>query len=240
MLLQGIKEDSMEYNVVINGFHGTNEQSAKDILDSKHFTPKVNEKHWLGQGVYFFKDDPDQAMSWAMEITRSNNRRNNKNQDATVLITEINVKNNFFLDLNSRTGLYRLKNILINLNEALKELGIGLGKENLSNNDFSHRYRCAVLDLIPKDKIKVIQKNFPLQKQPSFTNNIHFNNMNLQMHSIQVCVRDEGVISKEKIKFYKKKSMKDLGVRRTFRKKKEYNFNIKHLEGSDFHENKNH
>ena len=39
----------------IEGYHNTERSNVEDILKNG-FQPKFNEKHWLGQGIYFFSD----------------------------------------------------------------------------------------------------------------------------------------------------------------------------------------
>ncbi|GIM45481.1 hypothetical protein DNHGIG_10300 [Collibacillus ludicampi] len=49
----------------ISAFHGTDEESAINICSSGFQIPKViRDDHWLGPGVYFFRDDYIQARIW--------------------------------------------------------------------------------------------------------------------------------------------------------------------------------
>lgn len=195
----------MGYNVSIIGFHGTTENNANMILKDKHFIPTVNKAHWLGQGVYFFREDVDQAMSWA--ITQTKRREKEK---PTVLRVEINVKNKFFLNLNSREHLFKLKHIIKKMEKDLREIDFGLeGNEEALRG---HIYRCAVLDLIPIEVVKVIQNNFPLE-QPGALETLEFKQMGVEMHSIQVCVRDHDLIKEGNIFLHSQQEMPPRGRR---------------------------
>lgn len=189
----------MEYYVIIHGFHGTNETAADEICKTKTYNSKYNDKHWLGQGVYFFREDQEQAMSWAISKTRNVNLKNGTNQKPVVLFSTVRVKNSNFLNLNSREGLIRLKDILTKFEKLINEIGMEIGITD-ENNGNIYKYRCAVFDLIPIEHIKVIQENFLIGKQPRFMDNEIYKKLNLNMQSIQVCVRDISVIDKESIK----------------------------------------
>lgn len=49
---------------VMKAYHGTSLKNAESIMENG-FRPSVGEKHWLGDGVYFFREDDAQAQVWA-------------------------------------------------------------------------------------------------------------------------------------------------------------------------------
>lgn len=53
-----------ELPFVVRGYHGTNGAAAETALCAG-FVPTRSEAPWLGQGVYFFESDPQQAIRWA-------------------------------------------------------------------------------------------------------------------------------------------------------------------------------
>ncbi|PRR70705.1 hypothetical protein [Neomoorella humiferrea] len=55
---------------VFIGFHGTSKASADMILLDKRFLPSNREDEWLGKGIYFFEDDPDQAIDWCVRARK--------------------------------------------------------------------------------------------------------------------------------------------------------------------------
>ena len=48
------------------GYHGTSRAAAEAILD-EGFKASSNRFDWLGDGVYFFQDQPSRAQQWAEE-----------------------------------------------------------------------------------------------------------------------------------------------------------------------------
>lgn len=198
----------MGYYVNIVGFHGTNSTAANTIIREKRFIAKENKNHWLGQGIYFFREDDEQAMSWAI-----NKAKETKDSEAVVLKVEIDVENKYFLHLNNRGHLFKLKKIIKTIHRELISIQRELATD--PNKEFDKdAYRCAVLDLIPTHVIKVIQGNFPF-KQPSSLTLPEFELMDIKMQSIQVCVRDHDLIQKDKIEKYRsyplnKKSRRNL------------------------------
>jgi len=54
---------------IVLGFHGCDKSVADKILNSpkEHLTPSVNDYDWLGDGIYFWLNDPERAFEWAMQ-----------------------------------------------------------------------------------------------------------------------------------------------------------------------------
>ncbi|TMN21927.1 hypothetical protein [Lentibacillus cibarius] len=196
----------MDYDVVINGFHGTDNKVAVAIEQEKTYTYSKRSDHWLGQGIYFFSEDPEQAMSWAMNQTK-------QGDTATVLFTKIVVNSSSFLNLNSRSGIFTLKKLI-------NKLGSEYSIESYSDDQVGNtKLRCFIMDLLP-DNIKAIQKNFYISTQPQFVlNTPEMGRMGISMQSAQVCVRDSSIISRDTIEIFesKKKPFKK-------RKRREVNF----------------
>ena len=62
--------------VSLKGYHGTS-SAAKESISARGLDPeatKPRKDHWLGRGVYFF-EDRDQAMWWAVDITKKQRDR---------------------------------------------------------------------------------------------------------------------------------------------------------------------
>lgn len=179
----------MDYTIQINGFHGTNKVASELICEKRRYEANEREDHWLGQGIYFFREDPEQAKSWALTQVDTG-------EVAVVLSTVIKVDSNSFLNLNTRTDIFTFRDITKTIEKQVKINGIAV-KEDGSN----HKIRCFVMDLLPK-YIKVIQNSF-INKQPNIiTTNSFMQSVGIEMHGIQVCVRDQNVIEKDSIKVF--------------------------------------
>ena len=206
----------MGYNVVINGFHGTTEDAARKILKNREFSYNNSDNHWLGQGVYFFRDDPEQAMSWALQ-------RVNNEENAVVISTVIDVDTKSFLDLNTRTGILTFDKLLKDIEQ---KVGFNIEKRSDDENSYNHKLRCMILDLLP-NYIKVIQKNFKIKNQPKMiTQNLLMQAINIEMYSVQVCVRDTNTIKKHSIRKYKEFSNSTKYKVMKRKKKRKLNFKI--------------
>lgn len=59
------------------GFHGCDKSVAIDILNSpnKHLKPSTNTYDWLGDGIYFWLNDPQRAYEWACDVHERNPRK---------------------------------------------------------------------------------------------------------------------------------------------------------------------
>lgn len=51
------------------GFHGTDEDTVKTILNDpkKHLDESANGYDWLGNGIYFWENDPERALAFCKE-----------------------------------------------------------------------------------------------------------------------------------------------------------------------------
>lgn len=54
------------YPSLILGFHGCDQEVGEDILSGKApLLPSRNDFDWLGDGIYFWENDPDRALDFA-------------------------------------------------------------------------------------------------------------------------------------------------------------------------------
>lgn len=58
--------DFLNYNLEIIAYHGTYESAANNILRENKFKVEYRKNHWLGQGVYFFREDFERARLWGL------------------------------------------------------------------------------------------------------------------------------------------------------------------------------
>lgn len=54
---------------IVLGFHGCDKKVALEILNSndKHLNVSTNDYDWLGEGIYFWLNDPQRAYEWAVQ-----------------------------------------------------------------------------------------------------------------------------------------------------------------------------
>lgn len=166
--------------VNIKGFHGTLDEKANKILNSKFIHSSKNSE-WLGFGVYFFEKRKD-AEWWAkLEAGKSQK----KYSVPTVLSANIVTDDEFFYDLDILVNMKRMV-------EKTRKLLEGL-EGNLDMNEAE--MRCAACNLFAElYGIKVFAYTFPSMNQ----NAIGFPYIRKQR---QICVNDDNCIKNvQKIK----------------------------------------
>lgn len=62
---------------MVLGFHGCDKSIALDILNSseKHLKMSTNDYDWLGEGAYFWLNDPQRAYEWALQMHDRNPKK---------------------------------------------------------------------------------------------------------------------------------------------------------------------
>lgn len=194
----------------IRGYHGTLLERAKKILAGNYKIGHKRNDHWLGQGVYFFREDYEQARSWTIPIMRRNQK------DGAVLITTFSIDSDAVMDLDSRKGL----SDFVKLKERYHEFCIKNKIEIVANENV---LRCAICDEIPKE-IKVILRTF--QGNAWFDQSLE--EVDLSMHGKQVCVRDVGILNTKQTNIKGIVYYNDILRKRKYKPKKEFS-----LEKSD-------
>lgn len=163
--------------VNIKGFHGTLDEKANKILNSKFIHSSKNSE-WLGSGVYFFAERKD-AEWWAdLEIKKPKN----KGAKAAVLVAEIITQdNNFFdFDIVANSTLF---------SEKVEEL-ITVVKSKYHGKNSDAQVRHALCDwFAEKYNIDVYAYTFPIR---IIINDVGFPVVQNQR---QICVRNDACIT---------------------------------------------
>ncbi len=87
----------------IEGFHGTNNKNAKGILLKNKFNPSSGDKHWLGDGVYFYAESV-YAYRWVADIFKYKKKGlplnlTNLKRFYTIICVNIELENERIFDL---------------------------------------------------------------------------------------------------------------------------------------------
>ncbi|MDD2587080.1 MAG: hypothetical protein PHT79_07655 [Syntrophomonadaceae bacterium] len=174
-------------------FHGTDHQSAASICNKGLNLPcKIRKDHYLGQGVYFFREDWLQAKVWA--IIKIKQTEWLKDRKPCIIMAYLRVPEEKFLNLDTRWGLEKLTQHIARIQEAAEKEGkIIQGTPKL--------IRCFIMDLLPKSRFYVIQRTFSVHSR--YDNIDLLNKMELPLLSVQVCVRDLSVIKPQSVTIYK-------------------------------------
>lgn len=108
------------------GFHGCDKSVADEILNSpnKHLISSANTYDWLGDGIYFWLNDPQRAYEWACQ---SHARNPNKVKTPYVLGAIINL--GLCLNLCERSSILLLQKSYSILKESFEKLGYNISSE---------------------------------------------------------------------------------------------------------------
>jgi hypothetical protein len=60
-----------DYNRTVVAFHGTSRRTAETLVSGVPFRQSENEGDWLGHGIYFWENAPQQAWTWAKQRHKS-------------------------------------------------------------------------------------------------------------------------------------------------------------------------
>lgn len=154
------------------GYHGTTEESAKEIEKTKKFVISSGDKEWLGHGIYFYKKYRD-AKQWCID-------RNYENH--AVLIADVEIEKEKILDLTKKWG----KAIFEAVKEVLSGMGIVFQKKHIQEN------QCATMNYIwdtyPQYEMCIAE--FPTRK------NLYSTLTDGREKRIEFCVRDNKYITK--------------------------------------------
>ncbi|MEH6888451.1 hypothetical protein V7024_01550 [Bacillus sp. JJ864] len=172
------------------GYHGTDEESAIDISANGFKILYDNrDDHWLGNGVYFFREDEKQALFWAQNKVKRVPELNGKS--AVVIRSFINVNNDNYLNMDSRDGLDIFERHLKQKEKEIKESNLQITFQN------ENQQRHYFMNLLP-DKYYVIKRTFhvPSKKYDSSKQLTH---MKLLLNGEQICIRNLSTIKDTQI-----------------------------------------
>lgn len=108
---------------MVLGFHGCDRSVAEKVLSSneEHLTPSQNDYDWLGDGIYFWLNDPQRAYEWACQ---THERNPNKVKEPYVIGAVIDL--GLCLNFCERESILLLQRSYERLNESFKTLGLDL------------------------------------------------------------------------------------------------------------------
>lgn len=163
----------------IIGYHNTESDNVDDII-ANGFKPKKNEKHWLGQGIYFFDDS---------EIAFRNIDMLTHEKDIKTIAAEIDVEDNQFLNLDKPQKLNEFRSYFNQLYQDMKREGLQLVVKGKAEKDVLLTYRCFILDLYKKEKgYHVVTKTFPKDNPPYAETVVDLKYFGLPFLETYICV----------------------------------------------------
>ena len=111
---------------LVLGFHGCDEENAKRVLEDPrgHLYTSRNDYDWLGDGIYFWLNDPQRAYEWAVE--RSKSSKSNVKKPAVIgAVIDLGV----CMNLCERESIMLLQKSYQDLEAAAEEAGLNIQEE---------------------------------------------------------------------------------------------------------------
>lgn len=150
--------------IYILAHHGTCKYYKKRI-DENGFAPSRGTKHWLGDGVYFFREDEEQAKTWAEVKSNFLQKRkqfsNPEDYKVYVSKTCFWIHEDSFLNLDSRGGLIEFIEFANALYRQASKRGV-TSKYDISKSGFAQNHQ--LFRALPPE-VKLIQRTFPVESR---------------------------------------------------------------------------
>jgi len=111
---------------IVLGFHGCDKDVAMEILNSpvKHLIASENDYDWLGDGIYFWLNDPQRAYEWAIQTQE---RKPEKIKTPFVIGAVIDL--GMCLNFCERESVLLLQSAYENLKNSLKAWNFDINKK---------------------------------------------------------------------------------------------------------------
>jgi len=180
------------------GFHGCDHDIAEDIFNGKTILkPSTNDYDWLGNGVYFWENNPVRALEYARHIQKNPERTTGSVKKPAVIGAIIDLGN--CLNLMESESIKVVKEAHKTLSDIAKDLSIPLpiNKNVEGSNDFLLRHLdCLVVEFLhtlreKDEKFQSYSSARGLFKEgsPAYTGAAFYDKTH-----IQICVRNPNCI----------------------------------------------
>lgn len=143
---------------MVLGFHGCDESVGEDVLSGKlpHLATSVNKYDWLGEGIYFWENDPLRAIEWA--VAAKDNPRLSKGKIKKPFVVGAVIELGHCLNLTSRVSIEEVKVAHQILVKAFEKAGAELPKN--TGNGFFRSLDRAVIEALHESR-KTAEKALP-------------------------------------------------------------------------------
>lgn len=122
------------------GFHGTDEDTVFDILNNprKHLRLSKNDYDWLGDGIYFWENDPVRAL----EFAKLRMKWKQENKKAAVIGAIIDL--DLCMNLTDQSSLAELATAHTVMAKDFEDFGVPLPENSPTGERWAHYLDCAV------------------------------------------------------------------------------------------------
>lgn len=135
-------------------YHATAKNNIKNILNTGFRPSPINEKHWLGSGIYFFEDIYF-AIEWGIigVIKKKNTNWNTWNNKCGIIAVQIDTKKHEVLDLSSPLGY----DLFLTLLNVIKKKYSEEEYESIQEKGYAHMIK-ILEEIEEKEKIKLLSQ----------------------------------------------------------------------------------
>lgn len=178
-----------DYPKIVYGFHGCDTSVKEKILSGEHWVQSINNYDWLGHGIYFWENDEERALNWAIAEAEHSGRI--KNPD--VIGAKIDLGH--CLDSTTLEGIRMIHKGYKYLKQYVKEGNLEMPKNKNVKNDSDWKLRyldCAVIQALHQ-----LNEDAPFETvRGAFTEGkkIYRGAGFKDLSHIQICVRNESNI----------------------------------------------
>ncbi|XAH25463.1 hypothetical protein AAFF27_09795 [Xylophilus sp. GW821-FHT01B05] len=177
------------------GFHGTDEDTVKAILNSPnaHLAKSENDYDWLGRGIYFWENDPERALEFSATRMRW---KKIKGKKPAVIGAVIDL--GLCLNLFDQPALAELARAHEELAFDMNLMGVQMPTNDGKNKDrvfrrldcavIEHAHRLRTAKRVNLPAYQTVRSGFH-EGQEAYPGSGFFNK-----NHIQIAVRDEGCV----------------------------------------------
>jgi hypothetical protein len=179
------------------GFHGCDKQVAESVFSgTSRLKKSTNDYDWLGNGIYFWENNPQRALEYAKDLMRHPDRCSEKIKEPAVIGAIINLGN--CLNLLDAKAIHLVKeaNSLYENICTDNTLPLAQNKAGGNSKDLLLRYRdCAVIELLHASRERQQEPPF-MSVRGMFTEGkpLYENAGFHEKNHIQICIRNPNCI----------------------------------------------
>lgn len=180
----------MPWHRSLLGYHGCDASLARSlVLRESHLRPSRNEYDWLGNGAYFWEDDPKRAFEWASTLAQ---QPNSSIEEPAVVGAVLELGN--CLNLSEQASLDLLLEAYEDFQQVVKRYGLQLPK-NTGEGYKAHYLDCAVFEFLHKKRKQQDEPPFDTVRAFFIEGTELYPTAGVRtLDHVQLCVRNPAVI----------------------------------------------
>ena len=180
---------------VLIGYHGCDRETGEQVLSGEvELLASTNDYDWLGEGIYFWENDPLRALNWARTVSKHGQRSRAQVRKPFVIGAVIKMGN--CLDLMQAESIRLVKDAYTDLSDLYEIFNRKLPENRMIKGELAlRRLDCAVIQSLHQERkesglpqFETVRAAFPegvpLYQNAGFLERTH----------IQVCVRNSDSI----------------------------------------------